>query len=219
MATSFKKPTLYYIYDGLCGWCFGFAPVMERIAETFANEMKVEVLSGGMVTGSRIGPATEMAAYIRQAAPRVTELTGQVFGVAYLHGVLSSSDFISNSVPPSIALCILKEAYPDKAVHFAHAIQNLLFIDGQDINKPEAYLPLAEEAGVGKAEFLKKFKDILYRNKAEQEFEIAQHWGISGFPAVVVEKDDKLYLVSQGFQAYEPLVDTIGKVLRGEPVN
>src|SRR5688572_24133839 len=134
MASTLKKPTLYYIYDALCGWCFGFAPVMKKLQENFHDKIQFEVLSGGMVTGPRIGPIAEMATYIKSAAPRVTEVTGQAFGDAYLNDVLNSKSYISNSVPPSIALSILKEAQPDKAVLFMHAIQNLHFKEGKDLN-------------------------------------------------------------------------------------
>lgn len=216
MSKTLKKPTLYYVYDALCGWCFGFAPVIEKVDAEFKEKMRMEVLSGGMVTGPRIGPIAEMAGYIRKAAPRVTEISGQVFGDAYLNDVLGSTTYISNSVPPSIALCILKESYPEKTIHFMHAIQNLMFKEGKDLNELEIYLPLAAEAGIPEKEFRKKFADPVYLTKAEQEFQIVQNWGISGFPAVVVEKDDKLYLLAQGYQPYETLSETLQKVLSGE---
>jgi putative protein-disulfide isomerase len=216
MAKTLKKPTLYYVYDALCGWCFGFAPVIEKVSEKYKADMRFEVLSGGMVTGPRIGPIAEMATYIKKASPRVTEVSGQVFGDAFLNGVLNSRTYISNSVPPAIAFGILKESQPEQAITFMHAIQNLLFKEGKDLNELETYLPLASQAGIPEKEFRKKFADPVYTSKAEQEFQIVQNWGISGFPAVVLEKDDKLYLLAQGYQPYEVLTETLEKVLNDE---
>ena len=28
-----EKPKIIYVYDALCGWCFGFSPSMEKIKE------------------------------------------------------------------------------------------------------------------------------------------------------------------------------------------
>ncbi len=214
-----QKSTLFYIYDGLCGWCFGFSPVIKKIAADFSNKLNLEVLSGGMVTGPRIGPIKEMASYIRQAAPRVTEITGETFGDAYLNDVLSSDSIISNSLPPAIALAILKEKAPDKQVHFAHSIQNLMFREGKDLNQPETYLDLAWEAEISESDFKKRFKDKKYQTGAEKEFELVQNWGITGFPAVVLEKENKLYLLAQGYQPYETLAQTITDILAGNVEN
>jgi putative protein-disulfide isomerase len=211
-----KKPVFYYVYDGLCGWCFGFAPVVEKVEANFKASFQFEVLSGGMITGKRVGPIKEMAAYIKQATPRLKEITGVTFGDAYLNEVLENGTYISNSVPPSVALCILKEQAPEKQVYLAHQIQNLIFMEGKDLNEVEVYLPLAAEVGISETDFRQRMAEEKYHEAAEKEFEMVQHWGISGFPAVVVEKDEKLYLVGQGYLPYENLAATLQQLLEGK---
>ncbi len=208
-----EKSTLYYIYDALCGWCYGFGPVLEKLHQNYADQINLEVLSGGMITGSRIGPIINMAAYIKQASPRVTEMTGVSFGDAYLNGVLADSTYISNSTPPAVALCILKEAQPNQQVTLAHNIQKLMFVEGKNLNEPATYFPLAEQAGMATDNFTQKFADPAYLSKAQAEFAISQQWGITGFPAVVLQKQDQLYLVASGFVPYNQISTTINKVL------
>ncbi|RDC66366.1 DsbA family protein [Adhaeribacter pallidiroseus] len=211
-----KDTTLYYIYDALCGWCYGFGPVIVKLHEKYTDSLEFKVISGGMITGSRVGPITNMATYIRQASPRVTETTGVTFGEAYLNGLLSDVTYISNSTPPAIALCILKEAQPGKQVTWAHAIQKLMFQGGKSLNEPTAYLPLAEQAEISAETFTQKFADPAYLAKAQEEFAGAQQWGITGFPAVVLQKQDQLYLVANGFVPYNQISATINKVLSEE---
>lgn len=211
-----KKVTFYYVYDAFCGWCFGFAPVVDKVHANFKDQFRFEVLSGGMMTDNRVGPIKQMAAYIKQAAPRLTELTGVSFSDAYLHKVLGNDTYITDSVPPAIALSILKEQAPDRQVYLAHEIQNLVFLEGKDLNDVSVYLPLAAEAGISEADFRQRMAEEKYRTAAEQEFELVQNWGISGFPAVVVEKDEKLYLVGQGYQSYENLSATLQQLLDGK---
>lgn len=211
-----QKPVFYYIQDALCGWCFGFAPVVRNVQTEFADRLTFEVLSGGMITGPRVGPLKEMAVYIKNAVPRLTETTGVTFGDAYLNEVLESGTYISNSLPPATVLSILKEQAPEKQVQFAHQIQNLLFKEGLNLNDVAVYLPLAAEAGISEADFQAKFASQVYQTKAEQEFELVQNWGISGFPAVVVEKEDKLYLLSQGYQSFPDMAAALTQVLEGK---
>ncbi|HSI90890.1 MAG TPA: DsbA family protein [Adhaeribacter sp.] len=211
-----KKPVVYYIFDTLCGWCYGFAPVINQLQQELGPNVTFTAISGGMVTGERIGPITQMAVYIKRSAPRVTEVSGVAFGNAYLEGVLNDENYISNSVPPAIALNIFRTQQPGKQLYFAHAIQKLIFEEGKDLNQPEIYLPLAEEAGLTSEEFRKRFEDPKVREDVEKEFTLVQNWGISGFPAVVVEKKEKLYLVAQGFQPLENLSGAIKEVLEKE---
>ncbi|KAA9325491.1 DsbA family protein [Adhaeribacter soli] len=211
-----QKPVFYYVYDGLCGWCFGFAPVVAKVQAAFHDKLSFEVLSGGMITGTRVGPIKEMAGYIKNAVPRLKQVTGITFGDAYLNEVLENGTYISNSLPPAIALAIFKEQFPDRQVHFAHSIQNLHFLEGKDLNNVNVYLPLAEAAGISEADFRAKFNDVKYREAAEKEFQLVQNWGIDGFPAVVIEKDEQLYLLSQGYQSYEDLTSTLNQLLEGK---
>jgi putative protein-disulfide isomerase len=40
---------LYYVYDPLCGWCYGFSPVINQLKESMQDEFTIEVISGVMV--------------------------------------------------------------------------------------------------------------------------------------------------------------------------
>jgi putative protein-disulfide isomerase len=35
---SVTKPTLYYVYDPMCSWCWGYKPVWLQIKEAVAND-------------------------------------------------------------------------------------------------------------------------------------------------------------------------------------
>ena len=207
--------TAFYVYDALCGWCYGFGPVIRQFALKYADRVPVEVLSGGMIQGSRIEPIAAMADYIRQASPRVAQTTGVTFGDAFYREILDKGTYISNSLPPAVALAILKQAKPLGQVTLAHDIQKQLYLEGRDLNEAETYLPLAAGAGISENDFRTKFNSEEYRTKAVQEFGLVQSWGISGFPAVVLQKEDQLYLVARGYQPYEEFTQTIDKVLAG----
>ena len=79
---------IIYVYDALCGWCYGFSPVMEQFYRKQHDAVDFEVISGGMITGSRMGPIGEVAPYIRWAYKEVEEKTRVTFGEAFLKQVL-----------------------------------------------------------------------------------------------------------------------------------
>src|ERR1700694_1965002 len=109
------QPTIYYCYDPYCGWCYGFSPVMRRIAKEYAHIVAFDVLSGGMILPGQPTHFAPMARYIQTAYQKVEELTGIRFGQDFLwHGVHpEETDWFPDSAKPAIALCIFKEYRPD----------------------------------------------------------------------------------------------------------
>ncbi|WP_066834065.1 DsbA family protein [Rufibacter ruber] len=208
-----NKPTIFYISDALCGWCFAMGPQIEKLHSAYADRFNFEVLSGGMILGDRVGPIGNMASFIKQAMPRLNEISGVTMGDAYLKDVLDKGTYVANSEPPAIALAILKEQQPDQQVKYAKAVQDLHFKEGKDLNEVETYIPLAQEAGLTADEFKAKFSDDQYRLKAQQEFAQVQAWGIQGYPSMVAQNGDKLYLVTRGFAKFEDLTPALEQVL------
>lgn len=204
------KLKVYYVQDTLCGWCYGMSPVLSRL---FAEkDFDFEVLCGGMIRGSNVRPISGMADYIRQAAPRLEETTGVKLTEAYHREILDKGIYMSNSEPPAVAMAILKEQFPEQQVPLAAAIQKQHFVEGKDLNDVETYLPVVQVFGTDEADFRKKFEGKEYLAKARQEFELVENWGISGFPAVVCQAGDKLYLVARGYQPYEQLSAALEQV-------
>jgi putative protein-disulfide isomerase len=209
-----EKPKLIYIYDALCGWCYGFSPVMQKIYDTYQDRLDFEVLSGGMISGHRIQPISGMAAYIRQASALLAEVTGVAPSQKYNSLILDAGTYLSNSLPPAIALIILKEAQPTAQVPMAHAIQCLLYEEGEDLNRVESYLPLAAGYGVGEDDFRQKFEDSAYSEKANAEFNQVKSWGIDGFPAVLGKRGNEFFLLAHGYQPYEQFSEAVAQLLQ-----
>ena len=102
---------LIYCYDAYCGWCYGFSPVIKKIAEEYQDRFPLEVLSGGMIISEKPQPIINVANYIQKAYRTVEEYTGIKFGKDFLWHIFNpdKSDWFLNSEKSAIALCILKD--------------------------------------------------------------------------------------------------------------
>ncbi len=209
-----SMPTLVYVYDGLCGWCYGFSPVLTRYYEQHKDRMRFEVVSGGMITGERVGPIGEVAPYIKWAYKDVEKATGVVFGVAFLQGVLEKGTAVFTSMPPSVALTVFKTDRPDDVVPFAAALQKAIYFDGIEPLDYAAYGRLAAGFGLDAAAFVEQMQDQVYLNATFQEFSLAQQLGVTGFPTVFVRLADGRYqVVSRGYCDYDTLESRVEAVL------
>ena len=214
------KKTIYYCYDAYCGWCYGFSPVMKKIAEAYKDEFEIEVLSGGMLIGEQVQPISKIAPYIQSAYKRVEELTGIKFGEDFLWHINNpeQSDWRMNSEKPAIALCIFKEYYPFRQLEFASDLQYALNYEGRDLDDNEAYRHLLEKYSIQPETFYEKLQSDEYKEQAYYEFELCKQLQVSGFPALLMQlNESKFYLLARGYTAYEELQERIENILK-EPL-
>lgn len=210
------KPTLIYCYDAYCGWCYGFSPVIKKIATQYADQLEIEVLSGGMMVEENVAPIEKIGPYIQTAYKRVQELSGIKFGEDFLWHVNHPelSDWIMNSEKPAIALCIFKEYYPERQVEFASDLQYALNFEGRDLDDDEAYKHLLEKYSINEEAFYSKLKSEEYKEQAYYEFSLCKQLQVTGFPALLLqESDSKFHLLARGFTPYEDLKVRIDAVL------
>ncbi len=215
-----NKPTLIYCYDAYCGWCYGFSPVIKKIAEQYKNELYMEVLSGGMMIGDGAMPIEKIGPYIQSAYKRVEELTSIKFGEDFLWHIHNpdKSDWVMNSEKPAIALCVFKEYFPDQAILFATDLQYALNYEGRDLDDDEAYRHLLQKYKISETEFYAKLKSNEFKEKAHYEFALCKHLQVTGFPQVLLQQSDsKFYLISKGFSDYDTVNLRIKNVLKELP--
>ena len=211
------KPVLIYCYDAYCGWCYGFSPVIRRLAVENKSIMHAEVLSGGMILPAHPRHISAMAPFIRQAYRTVEERTGISFGKDYLWHVVNEdeSDWYPDSLIPAIAMCVFKEYRSDLQVEFAADMQYGHHYEGRDLTDHEAYRHLLEKYEIDSEEFYSRIKQPEYEEKARYEFALVKQLQVTGFPTVLVQaSESKFYLIARGYTDYENLNDNLQKVLQ-----
>lgn len=202
------KLQVIYCYDAYCGWCFGFSPVIKKLYEEYKTVLHFDVLSGGMILPEKPVHITATASFIEKEYHNVEETTGVKFGEDYLWHIKnpSDSDWFPNSEKPSVALCIFKEIYPEKAVTFATEIEEALFIDGRDLTDDNAYLHILEKHSVRPEAFFEKLHNPVYIEMANYEFALVKQLQVSGYPTVFVQTGDtKFVMIARGYTDYETL--------------
>jgi len=213
-STMSNKPQLVYVFDPMCGWCYAFGNVMEQFQQKHKNEFDFSVVTGGMVVGENQKPLSHMRDYIKGAIPRLEKMTGAKFGEKYLNEVLEQGTYISSSEKPSFAFVTFKKFQPENSIAFAHTIQKVFFVEGKSLNDDEIYKMLAQQYKLDASSFVKQLNSEEARDATFKEFELVKTWGISGFPAVVLFKDGKGHMISNGYTNLENLEKQVSKILK-----
>lgn len=201
-----SKPKLIYYYDALCGWCYGFSPVIAKLYKEYKNRVDIELISGGLFLEARIGYINDVAPYIKAGAYKNVELTtGVKFGREFLSTIFGDGNIVLNSLPPSIALCIVKEKFPERQLEFGEMLLNAIYFDGLSADDINGFAQYASKIGFDKKEFIDKMENIKYKIEAEKEFEFFKSSPFNGMPTLVLESEGNKIPLSNGYSSFDKL--------------
>ncbi|GGN21956.1 DsbA family protein [Streptomyces fuscichromogenes] len=186
---------LVYVFDAYCGWSHGFSGTLREVVSRHP-ELPVEVVSGGLFTGSRRVPIREFG-YVQGANADISELTGAEFGEAY-EQLIADGSFVMDSEAAARGVAGLRQAAPDRAAHLATAVQDAFYIDGLSLSDPATYRKVAEEAGLDADAVVTAYHSPEAQAAADTDFNWAAGAGVRGFPTLLAVDDGRVTLVAQG---------------------
>jgi len=191
--------TLHYLFDPLCGWCYGAAPVLSALQGQ--PSVNVELLPTGLFSGEGARPMdSEFAAYAWSNDQRIERLTGQRFSEQYRHQVLGDRQRLFDSGPATVALTAVSLTAPARELEALKAIQSARYVDGKDVTSLEILAGLLRGLGLEKAAALleQPREDLLAANRARtrRAQALMQEFGARGVPTLVAESGAKRWVVN-----------------------
>lgn len=186
--------TLHYIYDPLCGWCYGAEPLLHAAHSV----LPIQLHGGGMMTGAnRQSVSPQLRDYVMPHDRRIAEYTGQPFGEAYFEGLLRDHDAVFDSAPPITAV-LAAEKIAGRGLELLARLQTAHYVEGRRIADRDVLLDLAESIGLDPQVFNAAFSEILGAD-TQAHIKNSRQWlakiGGQGFPTLALEQDEQLHLI------------------------
>jgi putative protein-disulfide isomerase len=192
---------ILYIADPMCSWCWGFAPVIAAIGETFGGEAPLKLVVGGLRPGETRAMDAKSKAYVRHHWEQVHESTGQPFAFDFF----DRDGFVYDTEPACRAAVAVRNLKPAKALPYFKAVQRAFYAEGRDVTSEDTLAAIAEESGVARDLFAEVFRAPEIVAATREDFRLAQALGVTGFPAVVVADDDGYAYLTIGYQPFDAL--------------
>lgn len=201
------RKTLYYIYDPLCGWCYGAGGAVQALANS--TDVALQMLPSGLFSGEGARPMSEeFAAYAWSNDQRIEQLTGQRFTERYRDEVLSDHQQMFDSGPATLALTAVALTAPSREGHALKAIQQARYVDGLDITQPGTLASLLHALGLEDSARLLAQPDtsLIASNSARiaQAQALLAQFGARGVPAFIVEMNGQRQLMSSNAALSNP---------------
>ena len=212
-----EKAEIVVVFDGYCGWCWGIAETIKKLAADFSDRFAFTALCGGLVTGDRIGPLGDFAAYIEKAMPRVEQMTGAVFSEAHRARMRDRSTMQDSRVPAAAFSLVLDAKPQADTMKLADEIMAINFREGRDLSKPESYADLFRLHGLDAERSVLRLAGGEFLDAAAAQFARAREMGAEAFPTIIYGREGQYFPLCQGYQNYESLAHALDLLYREPP--
>lgn len=192
---------LTYLFDPLCGWCYGAAPALDHLAQK--DGVTLDLAPTGLFAGKGARPFDrQFAAYAWQNDQRIARLTDQPFSEAYKDQVLGNANGRFDSAPATLAIVAVGLSAPQREREALRALQAARYVDGRDNADAGVVAEVLQANGFATpAERVRNPDEALlsaYHQRISQAREDMARFGASGVPTVIVGRGANRRLLPNG---------------------
>jgi len=200
------RTALYYVFDPLCGWCYGASGTVAAAAST---DIDLRLLPSGLFTGPGARKMDDaFAAYAWANDQRIERLTGQPFSELYRTRVLADRQQAFDSGLATLALTAAALTAPDRELDVLGAIQRARYVDGRDITHRQTLVELLADKGLAEASARLQQPDaaLITANDARvaDAQAVLQAFDARGVPTFILERDGRRQLLQTSAAYSDP---------------
>jgi putative protein-disulfide isomerase len=193
--------TLHYIYDPLCGWCYGAEPL--AAAARRVEGLELELHGGGLWPEPTVLPE-ETRRYIKEADARVGAMSGQPYGEAYLSGLLFDPELVLESRPTTAAVLAAESLETGKGLEMLRGIQHGHYEQGLHVVRRGVLFRIAAEIGLDEGAFAAALERVGVDGHIANTRRFMARIGAQGFPAFVLQIGEQWFAVPNRRFASDP---------------
>lgn len=184
--------TLTYLFDPLCGWCYGASPMIQKLAQQ--SYLKLELAPTGLFSGGGRTMDAAFAQYAWANDVRIEKLTGQRFTELYRAQILGKHGSRFDSETVTLALTAVSLTEPQREQAALKFLQEARYVYALDVTATAVVEKLLRDMGLVAAADLLATGDAELRQATDARIQRAQHllqtYGITGVPNIVVTDDN-----------------------------
>jgi putative protein-disulfide isomerase len=201
------NPVLYYLYDPMCSWCWGFKPVWDEVKTHLQDEVDIVYVVGGLAPETQEPMDAEMRTYLQQAWRKITDITG----VEFNHDFWRLNTPKRSTYPACKAVLVARQYGLEQQMF--KAIQQLYYQQAGNPSEYENLYRLAEELGLERQRFIEQIHSEEIADLLQQEIMLAEQLGARGFPSLVLLKDKTAHFIEHSYTDVQENLNKIRALL------
>lgn len=183
---AYPAMNLYYLFDSLCGWCYGAKPVLSELAK----HHPIYLTPTGLFCHSGRIMDKAFGQYAGENDKRIAKMTGVVFSPLYEQNILGQQT-VFDSYHSLLAITATQMIAPARATDVLSALQLARYVDGRDNQDWQVIYDVLHQLGL--SEISAHLEDAEVKQRLQENIHfgqnLAKRLGLHGVPQLVIEHD------------------------------
>ena len=194
---------LYYIYDPMCSWCWGYTPTWQRLQKELGSDVDIIYGLGGLAEDSDVIMPKAMQAFLQQTWRKIAQQLGTEFNFDFwLYCQPRRSTF-----PACRAALVAREF--GKEQEMLAAIHHAYYLQARNPSNIDTLQLLANDIGLDDNDFLQKMNSQSVDDALKAEISKMRSMPINGFPALVLVKEQVFTSIPVDYKDWRKSFDII----------
>lgn len=209
-----KQIEIYVFIDPLCPECWALEPMLKKLQIEYGHKLSIRHVLTGRLTSLNVSKKapSEIA--------KVWERTASTSGMS-CDGDVWYEDPISKPITASVAVKAAELQGKKAGLRFLRKLQEILFLEKQNITKKEILVSIAEMAGLDVEEFNKDLVSQATCKAFQCDLKITREMEVEESPTLVFFNNEKIEeegIKLSGIYPYEIYVQVLEEILQRKPI-
>jgi putative protein-disulfide isomerase len=204
-----QPPTLVYVTNPMCAWCYGFTPVVRRLRALWHGRLNVQVLYGDLKANNTEPLQLEDKNKLAVTWHRVQQHTYLPFDYRFF----THRNYVYNTEPACRALLCVRLLRPVLQLEVLRAFHSAFYADGFNLNDTAVLVQLVGLFGIRENLFLALFESEEIMQQLEEEFSHVDRMGAATFPSTFVQAGQFQEKITSGYVPLDELEQRLLRVL------
>jgi len=202
------NPTLYYVHDPICSWCYAFRESWQKITEHFADQLEFVRLLGGLAPDSDEPMDAATRKMVQSSWRRIEQ---SVAGVQFNFDFWELNRPRRSTYPACRAVIAARELGGiEYDLKMTYAIQNGYYRQAQNPSDNSMLIELATELGLDRGAFTTALEADETEQQLQQEMAQARSVGVDSYPSLVLQINAQTrWPIAINYQDVDEVIATI----------
>ena len=191
---------LYYVYDPMCSWCWGYKPMWNQIKQALTDKVEIIYVLGGLAPDSD----EPMPEIMQQQIASYWKKIENYLGTSFNYDFWSQNTPRRSTYPSCRAILAARSQGAELAM--LDAIQNAYYLQAKNPSDSEVLIELAKSIDLNMNDFEAEFLSEETQQRLLTEISFARSIGGNSFPSLFVETGTELTELPIDYQDVEKTI-------------
>lgn len=208
-----ETPSLIYVMDPMCSWCWAFRPVFQAVAAHYQQRLGSFVLLGGLAPDSDEPMSDVQQRHIQGIWRNIEQTTGAQFN----HDFWQRCEPRRSTYPACRAVMVARQHSDILADKMIDGIQRAYYQHAKNPSDLATLSDCAQQLGFTANEFQQQMQTLASEERLEEEVEFIQRLGVQGFPTLVLKVGSQWFSLPVDYKSSDGIISAIDNLIAREP--